>query len=173
MVDSRSLIKSTNAENIYNEEGKITGTRIEMDTTKATQYIQTKKTKISGRYEIVKSYTNKLNENYYDAIFVLAIFNEFLEYTTGNPIEDRCIYVKMIPTEKRAKLSNRVLDEILGSYIYTKETKKDWYAMNYDLKYDYIFTLLNSPTKQGRKCLEGFDDFSERTKVFPPDARTE
>ena len=143
---------------------------IEHDLSKAQEYLQANEARISKHYSLLKSYTDHPNENYYDAIFILAFFNEYLEWISTKPIEDRCIYVKMIPTDKRVTLSEWLLDEILGSRIYDKHTEKHWHAMNYALKYDYILGDLNSPTQLGRKCIEGLE---ERTSVFPPDAITE
>jgi len=161
---SMKLYKVVEVKNLYDDEEKITGTLTKFDTSQAKEFLQGNESKILKHYEILKSYTEKPNEFYYDAIFILALFNELLEFT--QPIEDRCIYVKMIPMGKKIILSEWVLDDILGSLTYGKHFKKEWLRMEYNEKYLYILHFLDSPTQNGRKCinLPGREKYTR----FPP-----
>ena len=165
---SMKLYKVLEVKNIYDDEGKITGTRTKVDNSQAKEYLQTNESTILKHYDILKSYTKKPNEFYYDAIFILALFNELLEFSGGKPIEDRCIYVRMVPLDRDIVLSSWITDDLIGSYLYDGylELEKKWRSLEYNEKYLHILHFLNSPTLKGRKCIN-LPDHEKYTR-FPP-----
>ncbi len=166
--ESMKLQKVIETKNIYDEKGNITATRMQYDSTEAKKYLQTKESEILKHYAVIKSYTKKPNEFYYDAIFLLAHFNELLELNAGKPIEDRCIYVRMIPLDRDVVLSSWVTDDLIGSYFYNGylDMEKKWRSFGYNEKYLYILHFLNSPIQKGRICMNLPD--REKYNQFPP-----
>lgn len=163
------LGKVIEAKNIYDKQGNITATRIKTDNSQSLEYLHKHEPEILKHYEIIKSYTKEPNELYYDAIFILAFFNELLEFSAGKPIEDRCIYVKKIPLDKDIVLASWITDDLIGSLFYNGhlELEKKWHNLDYNEKYLYILHYLDSPTQKGRKCIH-LPDRQKYTR-FPPE----
>jgi len=165
------LIEVTEAKNIYDNKGEISGTRITFDISKSKKYLNSNGVKLSKCYGIIKSYADSPNENYEDAVFVLAYSNWRLEYF-DKPIGDSCVFVELIEKQKNIHLSQWVLDDLMGSTIWARSPKleKRWRNIDYDYKYKYILNSLNSPTGKRKKCTDLGDQ--EMDLTFPPDTFT-
>ena len=146
------LVVVTEARNDMGVNGKVDSTNGLLDISKAKEYLNSKKNELTKNYEIIKSSFDQKNEKYYDALFVLAFVNDQLYRYSGQPIEDPCIYFKIIKGKQNLKMSNWIKDEFFGRFIYKKNTINSWNQMDKETKSSMIYKLLLIPGGSSERC---------------------
>lgn len=153
LQNAKKLIKTSSAANIV-REGKIEEVIIKHDNREAKEYLRSKEEELNKHYQLIKSYLRKSTERYNDVLYILALVNEMTYLFSGEAIEDRCRYIKIIRGERNTKLSRWVIDEVFGPFMNNEDTIKNWLDMEADKKREEIYDFLMVPGESGEKCID-------------------
>jgi hypothetical protein len=134
------------------EDGKIKSTVVRFDNTKAKEYLKSKSNDLNTCYRFIKGYLSESRERHNDALFMLALINEMTYWLSGQAIEDRCKYIRMIKTRDKDSLSQWIMDDVFAPFINSEHTIKEWLSMDDRSKYEDIYEFLTVSEGKDKKC---------------------
>ena len=151
LKNAKKELKISHVENV-SDEGKIKSTVVKFDNTKAKEHLKSKSNDLNNHYEFIKRYLNKSSERYNDALFMLAFINEMTYWLSGQAIEDRFKYIRMIKSTGTGNLSQWIMDDVFAPFLNNEHTIKEWLSMNSNSKYKDIYDFLTVSEGKGKKC---------------------
>jgi len=122
-----------------NNKGEII---VKNDNLRAVNYIKNNEQSIKRHYSIIRSNIIHPSSNYYNALYAGAYINEMYYYITGNVLDDRCYYIKLIDINKNAKLSDWLVDDFFAP-LKDGEYKNKWFDLNLERKKEIILHILS------------------------------
>jgi hypothetical protein len=127
-----------------------------MDNSKSKEYLYVKKKALRKHYETIKAIYQANGLESLDALCVIAVINEYTFLLTGEAIDERCIYTKLLSDHKPEELPS---DWVLNEFYYHLSRQPGfhdakWYEMSTKEKYEDLFQDLLVPNESGKTCLD-------------------
>ena len=151
LINAKKELKISHVKNI-SDQGKIESTVVQFDNKKAKEYLKAKSNELNTHYEIIKRYLHTANGKKNDALFVLAFINEMTFWLSGQAIEDRCRYIRLVKEKDTGELSEWIMDDVFAPFINNEHTIKAWLGMDPHAKYKDIYDFLTVSRRKDEKC---------------------
>lgn len=153
--EAKHRLTNVKSENIL-KDGKIIGTRVYVDNSKSKEYLDLEMKAFRRHYEAIKAVYLANGIESLDALCALAVLNEYTFLLTGEAIDERCTYTKLLSDRKSEKLPS---DWVLNEFYYHLSRRPGfhdakWDEMSAEEKYEDLFQDLLVPDESGKTCLD-------------------
>jgi len=155
---ANDLLKTSHMEDVV-ENGKIIATRVYSDNSDSNAFLDAKEEQLKTHYHKIRDIYLSNGEGAYDALCAIAMINDFLFRLTGESIEDRCKYIRILIADSEENMPSEWFLNEFYAYIITPPGYPipNWEKMSKKEKFEDMLKMLLIPAGKGQNCVDNED----------------